>query len=329
MMTQRNDDAPTIQPMTGDDKPKPEEGAEAGPLPSVIGTIGQISGVITVVAGTIYALGMLTLLLPIYNSYDTTFTTAWYMVSLIPKTTVAGYGAKSLLWPSLATVLPIAFITVLVLTVFSLLWVAMRHAARHAKSAKNDILRGVLFTMAVYAGYSTLLGAVTIVMHLVLQGADSRFIHALLQYNIVAASLAYGIFAVLSALTLLLLTLRGAIALTKLAKAQASPYEIFQTFGSLRVALYLALCVGMVCAMIAGLNLVDLGFFSAELLDPEADLAYLPLEIVWLEVLLALIILIPMVLLLLLADRALPSKMLDDCGPILRVVVYSCRIFSM
>jgi len=151
-MTQRDDDAPGTQPMTGDDKPKPEKEAKAPSLPSVLGSIGQLSAVITVVAGTIYALGMLTLLLPIYNAYDTTFATAWYMVSLIPKTTVAGYGAKSLLWPSLATVLPIAFITVLVLTVFSLLWVVIRHAAWHAKTAKSDILRGVLFTMAVYAG---------------------------------------------------------------------------------------------------------------------------------------------------------------------------------
>jgi hypothetical protein len=71
-------------------------------LSSYLQSVAQISGVVTIIAATVYALGVFTLVLPISNSYNSTFPAAWYAVSVVPKTVVVGHGIKSLAWPSLA-----------------------------------------------------------------------------------------------------------------------------------------------------------------------------------------------------------------------------------
>jgi hypothetical protein len=75
----------------GNKRGNPQEKSAGSSLSSVLGGIAQVSGVITVVAGTVYVLGMITLLLPIYHTYGTSLLIAWYMVSLVPKTMVAGH----------------------------------------------------------------------------------------------------------------------------------------------------------------------------------------------------------------------------------------------
>jgi hypothetical protein len=220
---------------------------------------------------------------------------------------------------------------VMLLTVFSLLWVAVRHAARHARAAQGDMIRGVLFIVAVYAGYTVLLGAVTVAMPFLFGRGSfaSEGPYAILRYHIVAELLAYAILAVLSALALLLLALRAATFIANLATAKAFSYASFLTLGSLRASLYLALCVGMACVVVSGLKLFSLGFFGAELFDPQAMLPYKLLESIWTNTLLTLIVLLPMVLLLLIVDRAIPLTLLDHCGPRLRAAGYTCRIFSI
>jgi hypothetical protein len=98
---------------------------------SYLQSVAQISGVVTIIAATVYALGLFTLLLPISNTYNSTFPAAWYAVSVVPKTVVVGHGVKSLVWPSL--------VLTLATTLFALamLWVLHTSAIgwRHARAA--------------------------------------------------------------------------------------------------------------------------------------------------------------------------------------------------
>jgi len=84
---------------------------------SYLQSVAQISGVATIIAATVYALGVFTLVLPILNSYNSTFSSAWYAVSVVPKTVVVGHGIKSLVWPSLALTLATTLFALMVLWV--------------------------------------------------------------------------------------------------------------------------------------------------------------------------------------------------------------------
>jgi hypothetical protein len=73
---------------------------------------GGLSAVLAATAAGIYAVGLLSIFLPIALKYTNDFTTAWYAVSLIPNITVAGQGAKQLLVGPLGVLL-LAFSIVL------------------------------------------------------------------------------------------------------------------------------------------------------------------------------------------------------------------------
>jgi len=71
--------------------------------------ITAVSTFLTASAALIYALGLVTIWWPLKESYTGGGSTAWYSVSMLPTTVVAGHGLRTLVWPSL---------TIVVLTVF-------------------------------------------------------------------------------------------------------------------------------------------------------------------------------------------------------------------
>jgi len=95
-------------------------------------SVAQISGVATIIAATVYALGVFTLVLPISNSYNPTFTAAWYAVSVVPKTVVVGHGIRSLAWPSLALTVATTLTALMVLWVLYVVSIGWRHARQTA-----------------------------------------------------------------------------------------------------------------------------------------------------------------------------------------------------
>jgi len=102
-------------------------------LSSYLQSVAQISGVVTVIAATVYALGMFTLVLPITNTYNSTFPAAWYAVSVVPKTVVVGHGIKSLVWPSLALTLATTLFALTMLWVLHISAIGWRHARAAAE----------------------------------------------------------------------------------------------------------------------------------------------------------------------------------------------------
>ena len=124
---------------TPDSQPKPsstlnDSGSSEGEtensrrFSSYLQSIAQISGVVTIVAATVYALGVFTLVLPISNSYNSTFDAAWYAVSVVPQTVVVGHGIKSLVWPSLALTLATTLFALTMLWVLYTLSIGWHHA---------------------------------------------------------------------------------------------------------------------------------------------------------------------------------------------------------
>jgi hypothetical protein len=99
---------------------------------SFLQSVAQVSGVVTIIAATVYALGMFTLVLPISNSYNSTFPAAWYAVSVVPKTVVVGHGISSLAWPSLALTVATTLFALMVLWVLYVVSIGWRHAKQTA-----------------------------------------------------------------------------------------------------------------------------------------------------------------------------------------------------
>jgi MFS family permease len=63
-------------------------------------TIGDLATILTVAGVSIYVLGLIGLAIPIRRVFTGELTTAWYVVSLVPKTVVAGQGVRIWLgWP--------------------------------------------------------------------------------------------------------------------------------------------------------------------------------------------------------------------------------------
>jgi hypothetical protein len=91
-------------------------------------SLAQISGIATIIAATVYALGVFTLVLPISRSYNSTFPAAWYTVSVVPKTVVVGHGIRSLFWPSLVLTLTTTLSALMVLWVLYVMSIGWRHA---------------------------------------------------------------------------------------------------------------------------------------------------------------------------------------------------------
>jgi hypothetical protein len=102
-------------------------------LSAYLQSVAQISGIVTIIGATVYALGLFTLVLPISSTYDPTFPAAWYAVSVVPKTVVVGYGIKSLVWPSLALTLATTFFALVMLWVLHTSAIGWRHARAAAE----------------------------------------------------------------------------------------------------------------------------------------------------------------------------------------------------
>jgi len=60
-------------------------------------TFAEIAALITALAAAVYVLGLVALFIPNSLAYTGDFSTAWYAVSLVPKTVVAGHGVRQLL----------------------------------------------------------------------------------------------------------------------------------------------------------------------------------------------------------------------------------------
>jgi hypothetical protein len=285
--------------------------------------IAQISGIITVIAATIYILGLVAVLLPILNKYDVAFENAWYMVSLMPKTVIAGHGVRSLVWPALFTVIPIAFIVVMILILMAILFVGVRRAKHQVNIVKkSELYRGVPFITAVYLAYSAVLVVVLLAIYSLVKFANFSVSNAFLQYHVVAGALAYGVFALLCLLTLCLLTWRAGRYVTRLIRTREVSYQSLKEFGSRKVQLRLTLYIGMVCVVCSSIFLADL--FS------EDGFSALPVFLAWIVVLVSLIVLGPVMLMLLLLDRVFSSELLDKLGATLATVgVALKRLLSM
>src|SRR5215218_4934343 len=102
-------------------------------LSSYLQSAAQISGVVTIIAATVYALGVFTLVLPMSNSYNSPFTVAWYTVSVVPKTVVVGHGIKSLVWPSLALTVATTLFALMVLWLLYTMSIGWRYARQIAR----------------------------------------------------------------------------------------------------------------------------------------------------------------------------------------------------
>jgi len=76
--------------------------------------LGAVSGIVAATAGAIYSLGLIALWAPIVRAYTGDFSTAWYAVSLLPNTVVAGQGVRQLV------VGPLSFSLLIIIAI--LLW---------------------------------------------------------------------------------------------------------------------------------------------------------------------------------------------------------------
>jgi len=121
-------------------------------LSAYLQSVAQISGIVTIIAATVYALGLFTLLLPISNTYNATFPAAWYAVSVVPKTVVVGHGIKSLVWPSLVLTLATMFFAL------AMLWVLHTSAIgwRHARAAAERPALSLFSILNIYTFLSVL-----------------------------------------------------------------------------------------------------------------------------------------------------------------------------
>jgi hypothetical protein len=87
-------------------------------------SIADVAALLTAAGIAVYALGLIGLAVPIRNHFATNFSTAWYAVSLVPKTVVAGQGLRIWVqWPIAITTM-LLFATVLLEPVSILLYVA-------------------------------------------------------------------------------------------------------------------------------------------------------------------------------------------------------------
>ena len=77
-------------------------------------SFGEISALLAVAAIGVYIVGLFALFFPISRTFTGDFTTAWYVVSLVPRTMVAGQGVRQVLaYPALS----VFVITVIYLSV--------------------------------------------------------------------------------------------------------------------------------------------------------------------------------------------------------------------
>jgi hypothetical protein len=72
------------------------------------GTLAFVATYVTVFVGTVYALGLFAVWLPLGNALGS-HTSGWYAVSLMPRTVVIGEGLRHFLWPPLPVTIFITF----------------------------------------------------------------------------------------------------------------------------------------------------------------------------------------------------------------------------
>ena len=153
-------------------------------ISSYVQSIAQISGVVTIIVATVYALGVFTLVLPIANTYNTTVPAASYAVSVVPKTVVVGHGIKSLVWPSLALTLATTLFALTMLWGLHTLAIGWRHARAEAGRQAQS-----LYSMVrIYAFLCVLTLAIFLVGSIAVIGQKATFS----TYNVAPITLGIG-----------------------------------------------------------------------------------------------------------------------------------------
>jgi hypothetical protein len=147
-------------------------------LSAYLQSVAQISGVVTIIAATVYALGVFTLVLPISNTYNSTFPAAWYAVSVVPKTVVAGHGITSLVWPSLALTLATTLFALTMLWVLHTLAIGWRIVRATAESPALSLFT-ILITYAVLSWLTNALVAEVLVALGVEGGSSQEYLEEL------------------------------------------------------------------------------------------------------------------------------------------------------
>jgi hypothetical protein len=127
-----------------------------------MGTIGDLAALVTAVGISIYVMGLVGLSVTIRRTFAADFTTAWYAVSLLPRTVVAGQGVRLWLrWPiiAIAIVLPTTQIAgdnrvLLALAVIAMFSAAMFFTLRRLLFNPQQ-RRNFLVLCALALGYTT------------------------------------------------------------------------------------------------------------------------------------------------------------------------------
>jgi hypothetical protein len=246
-------------------------------LSSYLQSVAQISGVVTIIAATVYALGVFTLVLPISNTYNSTFPAAWYAVSVVPKTVVAGHGITSLVWPSLALTLATTLFALTMLWVLHTLAIGWRLVRATAERPALSLFT-ILITYAVLSVLTHRLLA-AVVVALGGEGVSSQEYAMELQNESIAsiigtyvvillvwaASLAAGGVYVLAYLAVaVLLVARGLSGTRRLIRSRAFPSMSFRGF----------LYKGLAFAVLTSMFLFYVGAF-VEVLQSTGRLQYL------------------------------------------------------
>jgi hypothetical protein len=100
----------------------------------------QASAMVAIVASATYALGLLSVWIPLSTAYPMDLTTAWYLAGLVPRLVVVGQGIIELLVP------PIIFI--LFLEIMWLGGVCVMWWLRDKGKETSDRIRGIAFQIA-------------------------------------------------------------------------------------------------------------------------------------------------------------------------------------
>jgi hypothetical protein len=88
-------------------------------------SIGDLAAFVTAVGIAVYVMGLVGLSVTIRFNFTRDFTTAWYAVSLLPRTVVAGQGVRLwLMWPIIVTVILLPTAQIANDTIFAIVHVA-------------------------------------------------------------------------------------------------------------------------------------------------------------------------------------------------------------
>jgi hypothetical protein len=102
----------------------------------------QASAMVAIVASATYALGLLSVWIPLSTAYPMDLTTAWYLAALVPRLVVVGQGIIELLVP------PIIFI--LVLQIVALAGLYVMWLLRERGEETSDRIRGIASQIAFF-----------------------------------------------------------------------------------------------------------------------------------------------------------------------------------